>query len=494
VFRQARWQYDKEKIEPLIFELSEEGKIGHIIPEVEKEIKDEIGNPEDEIPPNLRRKDLPELPQVTEVEVVRHYTRLSQMNYGVDLGIYPLGSCTMKYNPKISEKISRDRRVQEVHPLQDERTVQGSLRIMYEFEEFLCKLTGMDAFTLQPSAGAHGEFTGLLIIRKYLKEERGESRKEVIIPDTAHGTNPASAAMAGYKVIVIPSDEEGCVDIEALKEVVSKETAALMLTNPNTLGVFEKNVREISEIVHEVGGLMYYDGANLNAIIGKARPGDMGFDVVHLNLHKTFSTPHGGGGPGSGPIGVKYFLEEYLPVPRIRYDKKEKRYFLDYSSKKTIGKVRTFYGNFSVILKAYVYVLLMGRYLKEVAELSVINSNYLMKKLLESGEYEVKFKSVMHEFVATPKNWRAMDVAKSLLDKGVHAPTVYFPLLVKEAMMVEPTETEPKYELDRFYDAMTSVEKDSPRNTSIDRLDEVKAARNPILSWRMYLEKSGTSG
>ena len=275
---------------------------------------------------------------------------------------------------------------------------------------------------------------------------------------------------------------------------MSKETAALMLTNPNTLGVFEKNVREISEIVHEVGGLMYYDGANLNAIIGKARPGDMGFDVVHLNLHKTFSTPHGGGGPGSGPIGVKYFLEEYLPVPRIRFDEKEKRYFLDYSSKKTIGKVRTFYGNFSVILKAYVYVLLMGRYLKEVAELSVINSNYLMKKLLESGEYEVKFKSVMHEFVATPKNWRAMDVAKSLLDKGVHAPTVYFPLLVKEAMMVEPTETEPKYELDRFYDAMTSVEKDSPRNTSIDRLDEVKAARNPILSWRMYLEKSGTSG
>jgi len=439
----------------------------------------------------IRREKL-NLPSLSERDVVKHFIHLSQMNYGVDTGIYPLGSCTMKYNPKLLEEVARSDKVEHIHPRQDETTVQGSLEIMHNLEEALCKITGMDAFSLQPIAGAHGEFTGMLIVRAY-HESNGEERKEVIVPDSAHGTNPASARMAGFEVVEIPS-KDGRVDIDALRSALSKNTAAFMLTNPNTLGIFEKDILEISKEVRKVGALLYYDGANLNAIMGKARPGDMGFDIVHLNLHKTFATPHGGGGPGAGPVGVKAELEKFLPVPRVV--KEGETYHFDYSSRHSIGKVSNFYGNFPVLLKAYAYILMKGSDgLKEATERAVLNSNYLMSKVV-GKHYTLPFGgSRMHEFVVSAKNLkemgiRALDVAKRLLDYGLHPPTIYFPLIVEEAMMIEPTESESMDALDKYAEIMNIIAEEdaelvrnAPSNAPIGRVDEALAARNPVLKW-----------
>jgi len=370
--------------------------------------------------------------------------------------------------------------------------------VMFELERMLCKITGMDYFCLQPAAGAHGEFLGMLLTRAFHKD-KGEDRNEIIVPDTAHGTNPASASMAGYKITEIPSNDEGTVDLEILEKTLSEKTACFMLTNPNTLGIFESDILEISKMVHKAGSLLYYDGANMNAIMGKARPGDMGFDIVHLNLHKTFSTPHGGGGPGSGPVGVNIKLEKFLPVPRIG-KKQNEEFVFDYDAPKSIGKIKGFYGNFSVLLKAYIYISMMGKDgLKEASEIAVLNSNYMKKKIVDSKKYELPFKDIRkHEFVLSceklkkEKNVRALDVAKRLLDYGLHPPTVYFPLIVKEALMVEPTETESKKDLDRYIDALIKIAdekedvlKDAPSNTSVKRIDEISATKNPVLTWDM---------
>ncbi len=444
-----------------------------------------------DIPSNLKREAL-KLPELPEYEVVRHYTRLSEMNYGVDNGIYPLGSCTMKYNPKLSEEIAR--LFMYLHPYQHESTVQGALKIMYELQEMLKEITDMDEFSLQPAAGAHGEFTGMLIVRAY-HELNGEieKRRNVIVPDSAHGTNPASAAMAGFNVIEIPSDENGMIDMDALENVVDDTIAAFMITNPNTLGIFEENILEIAEIMHRNGALLYYDGANLNAIMGITSPGKMGFDIVHLNLHKTFSTPHGGGGPGAGPVGVNKKLAEFLPVPIVRYD--GEKYYLDYGLKHTIGKVRMFYGNFGVLVKAWAYIKNKGgEGLKNAAIRAVVNANYLKEKIL--SHYNMPYKRLRkHEFVVKPRNAKALDVAKRLLDFGMHAPTIYFPLIVHEAMMIEPTESETKESLDRFAEVMIKIAeeaesdpeklKNAPQNTAVERVDDVLAAKKPVLTWKM---------
>jgi len=443
-----------------------------------------------DIPNNLKRNSL-NLPNLEEWQVVRHYTRLSQMNYGVDINTYPLGSCTMKYNPKLNEEIAKW--FSYLHPYQEESTVQGALQIMYELQEMLKKITDMDDFTLQPAAGAHGEFTGMLLVRAY-HEYKGEleKRRNVLLPDSAHGTNPASAAMAGFNVIEIPSNEKGMVDMEALEAATDDTTAAFMITNPNTLGIFEEEILEIAKIMHKNGALLYYDGANLNAIMGITSPGIMGFDIVHLNLHKTFSTPHGGGGPGSGPVGVRGELVDFLPVPIVRYD--GTRYYLDYDVKHTIGKVRSFYGNFGVMVKAWAYIKrLGGEGLKNATIRAVLNSNYLKERI--KGHYELPHKDLRkHEFVVKPKNARALDVAKRLLDFGVHAPTVYFPLIVHEALMIEPTESENKETLDRFAEIMIQIAKEAgenpklleeaPHNTAFKRVDDVLAARKPVLTWK----------
>lgn len=499
-YRQARWG-NEGCLEPLVFELSRPGRSGYSLPPVPKKHV--------HLPKELLRSRL-ELPQLSEVEVVRHFTRLSQMNYGIDLGMYPLGSCTMKYNPKISEELAGLEEACCIHPYQSEDSVQGALELMYKLQRYLSEIAGVDQVSLQPSAGAHGEFLAMLIVRAYHRS-RGEEEKrtEVIVPDSAHGTNPASAAMAGYEIIVVPSNDRGRVDLDALKSSVSNRTAALMLTNPNTLGLFEEGIEEIAETVHSAGGLLFYDGANLNGILGKARPGDMGFDIVHFNLHKTFSTPHGGGGPGSGPVGVKRELEKFLPTPLISYDKKRKRYYLDYDRPDSVGKLRAFYGSFDVLVKAYVYILMMGASgLEEAAEAAVLNANYIMRKLLRVEGYELKFDTSgprKHEVVFSAEPLKretgvsARDVAKRLLDYGVHAPTYYFPPIVPEALMIEPTETEPREELDRFVEALKGIAKEArsnpdrvrsaPTATAIGRLDEVKASREPILSWRMYCNK-----
>jgi len=449
------------------------------------------------LPDSLQRTTPVDIPNIDETQVMRHFMRLSQMNYGIESGIYPLGSCTMKYNPKICEDICRWEQFTLLHPYQDETTIQGTLRIMYELERMLCEITGMNQFTLQPAAGAQGEFTGLLIARAYHDHNKDFNKDEVILPDTAHGTNPASAAMAGYKVIEIPSTKEGTVDLETLKKVLSEKTACFMLTNPNTLGIFESEITEIARLVHEVGALLYYDGANMNAIMGKARPGDMGFDIVHLNLHKTFSTPHGGGGPGSGPVGVKEKLGQFLPVPRIA--KKQNTFCFDYNYPDSIGKIKATYGNISVILKAYIYILLLGgNGLKEASEIAVLNANYMKKKLVDSTLYQLPFKELRkHEFVISceqllsTKGIRALDVAKRLLDYGLHPPTVYFPLIVKEALMIEPTESESKKTLDEYIDILLRIAqedpalvKDAPHNTVVQRIDEIGAVKNPILTWK----------
>jgi glycine dehydrogenase subunit 2 len=481
MYRSAVWD------EPLLKEL--------------EEIKKEHYTPQTVLPDSLRRTTPLDIPDLDETQVMRHFFHLSQMNYGIESGIYPLGSCTMKYNPKICEEISRWEQFTLLHPYQDESTTQGTLRIMYELEQMLCEITGMDHFTLQPAAGAQGEFTGLLLARAYHESNKDFNRDEVILPDTSHGTNPASAAMAGYKVIEIPSTKEGTVDLGMLEKVLSEKTACFMLTNPNTLGIFESEIDDIARLVHKAGALLYYDGANMNAIMGKARPGDMGFDIVHLNLHKTFSTPHGGGGPGSGPVGVKQKLERFLPVPWIM--KKEDNYYFDYEYPDSIGKIKAAYGNVSVILKAYIYILLMGgNGLKEASEIAVLNANYMKKKLVDSNLYELPYRELRkHEFVIScerllsNKGIRALDVGKRLLDYGLHPPTVYFPLIVKEALMIEPTESESKKTLDIYIDTLLKIAqedptliKSAPHNTAVRRIDEIGAVKNPIFTWKT-LEK-----
>lgn len=444
-----------------------------------------------EVPQNLLRTEL-DIPDLEENEVVRHYTNLSQMNFGVDNGIYPLGSCTMKYNPKYADLLASMPAVTDVHPLEDEEGVQGSLRLLHELERALCAIAGMDAVSLQPAAGAHGEFTGMLMARAF-HDANGENRTEVIVPDSAHGTNPASAAMAGFDVVVVPTSPTGCVDIEALRAAVSERTAAFMITNPNTLGIFEEDIIELVRVVHDVGGLMYYDGANLNAVMGRTSPGAMDFDIVHFNLHKTFATPHGGGGPGAGPVGVKKKLEPFLPVPRVV--REEDRYFLDWDRPQSIGKVRSFYGNFAVLVRAYAYILKQGgNGLRDASDRAVLNSNYLRSRLTPT--YDMPFKTLRkHEFVLSAKKLkeergiRALDIAKRLLDNGMMAPTVYFPSLVDEALMIEPTETETRETLDKFAETLLAIAKedpqivkDAPHNTSVRRIDEVYAAKELVLS------------
>ncbi|HIJ17483.1 MAG TPA: glycine dehydrogenase subunit 2 [Thermoplasmata archaeon] len=449
------------------------------------------------IPKELVREDL-RIPDLPERDVVKHFVNLSQMNFGVDNGLYPLGSCTMKYNPKLCDEVVSWPSIANIHPLQDPSTIQGALRLMYELERMLCEIGGLDAVTLQPAAGAHGEYTGVHLVRAY-HESRGETRNEVILPDTAHGTNPASAAMVGYDVLEIPS-KEGCVDIEALKAAISKDTAAFMLTNPNTLGLFEKDVREVAGVLHDAGALLYYDGANLNAIMGKTSPGKMDFDIVHFNLHKTFATPHGGGGPGAGPVGVNRRLEEFLPVPRIV--KEGDRFTLDYDRPKSIGKVRAHFGNFGVLARAYTYIKMQGgNGLTAASENAVLNSNYLRHHL--SKDLELPYGQLRkHEFVLSgrplkAKGLRTLDFAKRLLDYGFHAPTIYFPLIVEEAIMIEPTETESRDTLDTFVEVCRKILaedpellKSAPHNTAVRRLDEARAAREMIFSWRAYEKKA----
>ncbi len=468
-----------------------------LLNEIGKSKKEKITNFKG-LPENLLRTKKLDIPDIDETQVVRHFHRLSQMNFGIDSGIYPLGSCTMKYNPKICEHIASWEKFACTHPCQDNSMVQGNLQVMFELEKMLCEITGMDHFCLQPAAGAHGEFLGLLLTRAYHEYKKDFKRVEVILPDTSHGTNPASASMAGYKTVEMPSNSDGTVDLDALEKTLSEKTACFMLTNPNTLGVFEEEITEIQKMVHKAGSLLYYDGANMNAIMGKARPGDMGFDIVHLNLHKTFSTPHGGGGPGSGPVGVKTKLEKFLPIPRVA--KKNKEYFFDYDAHGSIGKIKGFYGNFSVLLKAYIYILMMGKNgLKEASEIAVLNSNYMKKKILDSKKYEMPYKNLRkHEFVLScerlksKKEIMAKDVAKRLLDCGLHPPTIYFPLIVKEALMIEPTESESKKDLDDYVDALIKIAdekadivKNSPKNTPVGRVDEVNATKNPVLNWKM---------
>jgi len=446
-----------------------------------------------EIPGRLQRKNL-DLPKLSEIESARHFHKLAEKNYGVLDGIYPLGSCTMKYNPPVIEEAARGV-YKDIHPYTPESQVQGVLSIYYNLQEWLSEITGMDAFTMQPLAGAHGELTGLMLIKAYQSMERDE----IIIPDSSHGTNPASASMAGFRLRQIDSSQEGLIDLDKLREAVSEKTAGLMLTNPNTLGLFEEDILEIADIVHEAGGLLYYDGANLNAIMGKTRPGDMDFDIVHVNLHKTFGTPHGGGGPGSGPVGVKKKLESYLPTPVV--DKDRDGFYWRNDLKDSIGRVSMFHGNFKVLLKAYLYIkLLGGEGLEGVSEYAVLNARYLQEKLKET--FDLPFdKPCMHEFVLSARRQKheydvkALQIAKRLLDYGVHAPTIYFPLIVEEALMIEPTETEPKESLDRFIGILEEIagecrenpEKvnNAPHDTPVGRLDEVKAVKDPKLTWRM---------
>ncbi|MBI5328882.1 MAG: aminomethyl-transferring glycine dehydrogenase subunit GcvPB [Deltaproteobacteria bacterium] len=478
--------------EPLIFKKSSKMRNGISI------LKSDVGDviPGNTIPKELLREDIKDFPEVSEIDVVRHFTRLSQWNFGVDTGFYPLGSCTMKYNPKINEDIARLAGFSKVHPYQSDELNQGALQLMCELEEFLCEISGMDAATLQPAAGAHGELCGMLMIAKYFKE-KDKPRKKVIIPDTAHGTNPASSNLAGFTVVSVKEENVGVITPEAVASVMDEDTAALMLTNPNTIGLFEKHIKEIAEIVHKKGGFIYCDGANLNAIMGIAKLGDMGVDVIQFNLHKTFSTPHGGGGPGSGPVGVKKLLEPYLPKPRII--KKGKRFSLDYNRPKSIGRLKAFYGNFAIMARAYSYIRAMGHDgLKKASEMAVLNANYIREKL--KGHYYLPYnQTCMHESVfsdkfQSEKDVHTIDIAKRLMDYGFHPPTIYFPLIVSGAIMIEPTETETKETLDSFINAMISIAqgtkdnpdivKNAPHTTQIGRLDETRAARNPILRWK----------
>jgi len=478
--------------EPLIFEQGAKGRKGYSLPKLDVE---RIG-PESIWPRKLIREGLEAFPEMSEVEVVRHFTRLSQWNYGVDCGFYPLGSCTMKYNPKVNEDLARLPGFTEAHPYQPEEISQGALRLMYDGERFLCEISGMDQVTLQPSAGAQGELTGMLMIRAYLTD-RGSPRKKVLVPDTSHGTNPASSSLCGYQAIQVKSNERGVLSPQAIEEVMDEDVAALMITNPNTLGLFEENICQVADIVHQKGGQVYCDGANLNALMGLSRVGEMGVDVLHFNLHKTFSTPHGGGGPGAGPVGVKSHLADYLPVPIIT--KERDRFQFSYDRPKSIGKVRSFYGNFGVLVRAYAYILSLGAEgLRRASLIALLNANYIRAKLKDY--YYLPYDlPCMHECVFSDR-WQskygvtALDIAKRLMDYGFHPPTIYFPLVVHGALMIEPTESETKETLDQFIAAMVRIAKEAetepnllreaPHKTKISRLDEVLANRKPKLRWR----------
>ena len=469
-YDQARWTEDEDTYEPLLSEKNTESVA------VDSSLPDEL------------TRDSLELPALSEPELARHYTRLSEMNYGVESGPFPLGSCTMKYNPKFTEDVAALADA-SVHPDRSERSTQGVLELQYELQQYLGTIGGMDAVTLQPPAGAAGEFTGILLAKAY-HESRGDDRSEVVIPDSAHGTNFASAAMAGYDVVTLPSGEDGRVDLEALDAALSEDTAALMLTNPNTLGLFERDIAEISEMVHDAGGLLYYDGANLNALLGRGRPGDMGFDIMHYNVHKTFATPHGGGGPGAGPVGVVEELAEFLPDPHVR--KSNGGYEL-YAPEHSIGKVHGYQGNWLVALKAYAYIARLGdEGLADASAKAVLNANYLAEQV----DYEVPFGPFHHEFVASAGEQDAADVAKRMLDYGVHPPTTKWPEIVGEALMTEPTEIENKRTLDQLAAAFNAARSDdtetlesAPERTAARRIDQVSAARNPRLSWQALDEE-----
>ena len=472
----------------LLFERSRAGRGMDLLPGCDV--------PEADFAEGLLRQEAPKLPELAEIDLGRHYTELAKETHGVNDGFYPLGSCTMKYNPRINEEMSSLPGFAAIHPLQPENSVQGALQVMYETEKLLGEITGMDSITLQPAAGAHGEYTGLLLIRNYHLSRGDKGRTKIIVPDSAHGTNPASAVMAGFSVVSVPSNADGGVDLEALRAAVGDDTAGLMLTNPNTVGIFDPNILEITSIIHEAGGLCYYDGANLNAIMGVVRPGDMGFDCVHVNLHKTFSTPHGGGGPGSGPVGCKAFLTDFLPTPQVRLSDGVYSLFAPANS---MGQVRSFGGNFLVVVRALAYILTLGKEgIPEASTNAVLNANYMMSLL--KGKYDMAYDTVcMHEFVMTLEKLKhdygvaAMDVAKRLLDFGIHPPTMYFPLIVHEALMIEPTETESKETLDKAAELFLNILEEAktngealhhaPHDCYIGRPDEVNAARKPVLTY-----------
>jgi glycine dehydrogenase subunit 2 len=479
-------------VEPLLFELSKPGRRGVRFPEPDV--------PETPLPEGLARDSL-DWPEVSEIDVIRHFTRLSQKNHAIDIGIYPLGSCTMKYNPKINEVVARLPGFANIHPYQPESTVQGALQVMWELQEMLGEISGFDEVALQPVAGAQGELTGCKVIRAWHEAHGEPERTKMLIPDSAHGTNPATAVMAGFQVVTIPSDARGNCDLEALRAAVGPDTAGLMITNPNTLGLWDEHIEEIIAAVHEAGGLVYNDGANFNAILGIARPGDLGIDVMHFNLHKTFSTPHGGGGPGSGPVGVRADLAKYLPGPRVRRVEEDgnERYAL-FQPEESIGRVHAFHGNFGMFVRAYTYIRMHGAAgLRQVSEDAVLNANYIRENLRDLYDLPFGDRTCMHEtvFAATrqkAQGVRALDIAKRILDFGIHPPTVYFPLVVPEALMIEPTETESKESLDHFIAVMRQIAQEAaetpevvqnaPHTTEYKRLDEVAANRTLNLRWR----------
>jgi glycine dehydrogenase subunit 2 len=490
------WRQARES--KLAFEKGKAGKRLSYVPkpELSREKEAEL------VPEKIRRRRPAMLPSLAEPEVIRHFLTLSQKNFAVDTNFYPLGSCTMKYNPKLNEDMAAHPSFGNLHPYQPEETVQGILRLFYELEQWLKALTGMDRFSLQPAAGAQGELLGMMITKAYHRSAGDGKRRKIIVPDSSHGTNPASAALYGYEVVTLPSNERGRVDLRTLERAADDATACLMLTNPNTLGLFEDEILEIQKIIHERGALLYYDGANMNALLGIARPGDMGFDIVHLNLHKTFSTPHGGGGPGAGPVGVKQKLAKFLPAPLVAQE--GERYFLDYDLAESVGKLKAFYGNAGMLVRAYTFIRRHGiDGLKQVSRDAILNANYVRARL--SGVYVVPYPEFcMHEFVAsaqaqTALGVRAGDIAKRLLDFGFYAPTVYFPLIVKEAMMIEPTETESKEALDAFVNAMLEISQEAaenpdkvklaPHTLPVSRPDEVACARDPILTYRELLAR-----
>lgn len=479
--------YDK-----LIFEISRPGRVGYTLADKTFSGDDYKGYFDED---DLRQTTL-NFPEVNETELVRHYTALSNLNFGVDTGFYPLGSCTMKYNPKINEEIANNPKFAHVHPEQPVEDVQGTLALMYDASNALSQVTGMDAISLQPAAGSHGELTGLMIMKAYHQANGDDHRTNIIVPDAAHGTNPASANVAGFNTIEIKSLSNGAIDVDALRDAIDENFAGLMLTNPSTLGLFERNIETITKIVHEAGGLLYYDGANMNAIMSKVRPGDMGFDIIHLNLHKTFSTPHGGGGPGAGPIGVKEHLEKFLPYPVL--EKQDDHFVLNADRPHSIGKIKNYYGNIGIIIRAYTYILRMGSDgLRRASEVAVLNANYMQARLKEHYHLPID-ELCKHEFVLSGNfglthGINTLDIAKRLLDFGFHPPTIYFPLIIDQAMMIEPTETESLESIDKFIDAMIEIRKEietdpdilhtAPNTTHISRVDEVAAARNPIIRY-----------
>ncbi|RCK75817.1 MAG: Glycine dehydrogenase [decarboxylating] (glycine cleavage system P2 protein) [Ignavibacteriae bacterium] len=471
--------------EKLLFEKSKPNRKGYTLPklDVPEQPLDKL------IHPKFLRKMEPALPEISENEVVRHYIRLSTMNYHIDKGFYPLGSCTMKYNPKVNEYTASLPGFVNLHPFEPDELVQGALKLMYELGTYLKSITGMKGITLQPAAGAQGELTSLLMFRAY-HNSLGKPRNIILVPDSAHGTNPASVTISGFKAVSVKSNSEGTIDIDDLKRNLNEDVAGIMITNPNTLGIFENNILEIEKLIHDAGALMYMDGANLNALLGIVRPGDMGFDAVHINLHKTFSTPHGGGGPGSGPVAVSNRLEPFLPIPQIK--KMGEKYYLTFDLPKSIGKVHTFYGNFGIFVRAYTYIRMIGNDgLRQISENAIINANYLLSKLKDY--FELPYKNTpMHEFVLSGEKQKqmgvkVMDIAKRLLDYGFHAPTTYFPLIVKEALMIEPTETETKETLDAFAEALIKINEEisnnpqlvlsAPQSTPVKRLDDARGTK-----------------